>query len=333
MILNSGCNRLRRTAIALSTVLLLTSACSKVSLINETAYVIPERVKVRSAVAEAPRTVGELKSGDKVTVTDRAKSEDGNSWSKINGPEGQSGWVETRVLVKEEIVTQSRQLADEIKEIPAQATGKSKAQLKLRLTPDRTTDDNVTTTLPAGASFEIVARERKPRPHNLPTAQSPAGNANEVRYDEWYKVRLKDYAVLPAGWIYGGSVDLDIPGEILYFASTDRKIVGWQKIATLKGDDSKTGDHFLLMERKLAKADERVDFDRLKILAYDPRSRNYSTPFRDEVLGRFPVVLKMEGTRGGFTVHALGKDGNPITLDYGVEMLDGGRVKVTKPAK
>jgi hypothetical protein len=334
MMLNSGRNRLRRTAILLSTLVLLVSvACSKVSLINETAYVIPERVKVRSAVAEAPRTVGELKSGDKVTVTDRAKSEDGNNWSKINGPEGQSGWVETRVLVKEEIVNQSRALADEIKEIPAQATGKSKAQLKLRLTPDRTTDDNVMTTLSTGAAFDIVARERKPRPSNLPTAQSPTGNANEVRYDEWYKVRLKDYAVLPAGWIYGGSVDLDIPGEILYFASTDRKIVGWLKIATLKGDDSKTGDHFLLMERRLARADERVDFDRLKILAYDPRSRNYSTPFRDEVLGRFPVILKMEGTRGSFTVDALSKDGSPLKLEYAIEMLDGGRVKVTKPAK
>src|SRR5262249_5429630 len=194
-------------------------------------------------------------------------------------------------------------------------------------------DDNVMTTLVSGTVVEIVARERKPRPSNLPTAQSPVGNSNEVRYDEWYKVRLRDYAVLPAGWIYGGSVELDIPGEILYYASTDRKIVGWQRIATLRGDDSKSGDHYLVLERKLLKADERVDFDRIKVLAYDPKSRDYSTPFRDEVLGRFPVVLKMEGTRGNFRLTVIGRDRQLQQLNYGIEMLDAGRVKVTKPPK
>lgn len=324
-------------------ILIFFSSCSKVSLINETAYVIPEKLKVRSAVAEASRTVGELSGGDKVTVSDRARSEDGSNWSKINGPAGQSGWVETKNLVKEEIVEQSRKIAEELSGIPAQAIGKSKASLKLRLSADRASDDNVATLLPSGTMLEILARDRKPRPGNLPAAQTPApdkgsrdknsSEANAVRYDEWFKVRLKDYAVLPAGWIYGGSVELDIPGEILYFASTDRKIVGWQKIATLKGDDSKSGDHFLVLERKLFKADDRADFDRVKVLAYDPRTRNYGTPFRDEVLGRFPVILKMEGTRGGFSIDAIDQGGQQQKREYAIEMLDGGRVKVTKPPK
>jgi hypothetical protein len=309
---------------------LLAAACSKVSLINETAYVVPERLRVRSAVAEATRTVGELKTGDKVTVSDRAKAEDGSSWSKINGPDGQSGWVETKNLVKEEVVTASRKLADEVKAISAQALGKSKASLKLRLSPDRASDENVTTTLPAGTAFEIVGRDRKPRPSNLPTAQSPTGD-NQVRYDEWFKVRLKDYAVLPAGWIYGGSVELDIPGEILYFNSTDRKIVGWQRIATLKGDDSKSGDHYLVVERKITKADERADFDRVTVLAYNPYSREYGRKFKDEVIGRFPVELYMEGTRGSFRVMAFDTASQLQARDYTIEMREGGDIKVTKP--
>ncbi len=319
-------------AILFSILPIFAASCSKVSLINEVAYVVPDRLRVRSAVAEATRMVGELKTGDKVTVSDRAKAEDGTSWSKINGPDGQSGWVETKNLVSEEIVNQSRKLAEEIKEIPAQAIGKSKAALKLRLSPDRTSEDNVTTTLPAGAKFEIVGRERKQRPSNLPTAQSPTGD-NQIRYDEWFKVRLKDYSVLPAGWIYGGSVEMDIPGEILYFASTDRKIVGWQQIASLKGDDSKTGAHYLVVERKLFKADDRADFDRVKVMAYDPRSRNYGRKFKDEVSGRFPVELKMEGTRGSFRVMALDQAGQLQPRDYTIEMLDGGNMKVVKLAK
>jgi hypothetical protein len=311
-------------------------SCSRVSLINEKAFVVPERLKLKSSTAPASRVVGELKVGDEVTVSDRANAEDGKSWSKVNGPNGESGWVETATLVKEEIVERSRKIAEEVKEIPTQAVARSKAQLKLRLTADRTNDENVATLLPSGTVLEIVARDRKPRPGNLPTANE---GKNEVRYDDWFKVRLKELAVLPAGWIYGGSIDLDIPGEIVYFASTGRKIVGWQKIATLKGNDSRSGDHYLVLERKLFDADEQVDFDRVKVLAYDPNSRNYATPFRDEVLGRYPVVLNMEGTRGAFRLPAIrsaaanGQPAQAMQQEYTVEMLDGGRVKVTKVQK
>jgi hypothetical protein len=128
-------------------------------------------------------------------------------------------------------------------------------------------------------------------------------------------------------------VELDVPPEIVYFVSAGRRIAGWQKIGTLTGDNSKSGDHYLVLERKTFGPDEGVDFDRVKVLAYDPASRNYSTPFREDVQGRFPVVLKMQGTRGAFQLIVIDKDKQPQRLDYGIEMLEGGRVKVTKPAK
>ena len=217
--------------------------------------------------------------------------------------------------------------------------GKSKATLKLRLTPDRTGDDNVAATLPSGTVLEIVARDRKPRPASV-EAKSESGQAQsandsdaktEVKYDNWLQVRLKDYAVLPAGWIYGGSVELDIPGEIVYFASTGRRITGWQKLGTANGEDNRSGDHYLVLERKMFDADDRVDFDRVKVLAYDPSTRNYTTPFREDILGRFPIVLKMDGQQGTFRFNAIGKNDEKQTLEYTVEILSGGKIKVTKP--
>jgi uncharacterized protein YgiM (DUF1202 family) len=313
-------------------------SCSKGSSLNETAYVVPEKLRLRSSTAQAARVVSELKSGDRVTVTERSKSEDGTSWSNLNGPNSQSGWAESRYLVKDEIVTKSRQMAEEIRQIPTQAIGKSKATLKLRLTPDRTNDENVASTLPSGTVLEIVARDRKPRPASV-DAKSEGGQATnsdgkepETKYDNWLQVRLKDYAVLPAGWIYGGSVELDTPGDIVYFVSTGRRITGWQKLGTVHGDDSRAGDHYLVMERKVFDADDRVDFDRVKVLAYDPKSRNYSTPFRDDVLGRFPVVVKMEGQQGSFRINAIDKNDQKQELEYNVELLSGGKVKVTKPS-
>lgn len=314
---------------------LLTVSCSKGASLNETAYVVPEKLRLRSSTAQAARVVSELKSGDRVTVTQRAKSEDGTMWSEIKGPDGQSGWAESRYLVKDDIVTKSRQMAEDIRQIPTQAIGKSKASLKLRLTPDRTNDENVASTLPTGTVLEIVARERKPRPASI-DAKSEGGSADgkepEAKFDSWLQVRLKDYAVLPAGWIYGGSVELDTPGDIVYFVSTGRRITGWLKLGTVQGEDSRSGDHYLVMERKVFDADDRVDFDRVKILAYDPASRNYSTPFREDVLGRFPVVLKMEGQQGTFRINAIDKNDQKQELEYKVELLSGGKVKVTKPS-
>jgi hypothetical protein len=310
-----------------------------VSSLNETAYVVPERLKLRSSTAQASRVIAEVKGGDRVTITTRANAEDGTPWVKVNHPDGEQGWAEARYFVKEGVVEESRLIAEKIKDIQTQGTGKSKATLKLRLTPDRSNDSNVATLLPSGTTLEIVGRDRKPKPANLTVEaeneipSKTSKSAPEIKYDDWLLVRLKDYAVLPAGWIYGGSVGLEIPPEIIYFVSSGRRITGWQKIATIHGDDSKTGDHYLVVERKNSGADDQVDFDRVKILAYDPHTRNYSTPFREDLSGRFPVTLKMEGTLGQFQLITIDKNNQQQSLTYTIEMIDGGKVKVTRPIR
>jgi hypothetical protein len=250
----------------------------------------------------------------------------------VKGPNGELGWIKSLNLVRREIVEKSRQIAEEIKNVTTQAIGRSNAKLKLRLSPDRTDDDNVATTLPLGTRLEIVARERKPRPARIEgRVEAKEDSESSVRYDNWYKVRLKDYAILPAGWIYGDSVELEVPPEIFYFVSTGRRIIGWQKIGTVTGDDNDSGEHFLALERKNLGADEGVDFDRIKVLAYDPASRSYYTPFREDITGRFPVTMKMDGARGYFQIIAVDKTGQTKELIYGVEMLEGGKPRVAKP--
>jgi len=332
--------RTRSSTLLILAFSILTPSCSSVATLNETAYVVPERLKLKSSTAQASRIVAELKSGDRVTITARAFAEDSTLWAKVQGPDDNPGWAEARYFVKEDVVAESRRIAEKIKDVQTQAIGKSRATLKLRLTPDRSNDNNVATLLPSGTMLEVVDRERKPKPSTLvieaendSTANKAAGSTAEVRYDDWLLVRLKDYAVLPAGWIYGGSVDLDIPSDIIYFGSTGRRITGWQKIGTVHEDNSKSGDHYLVLERKIFNADEQVDFDRVKILAYDPFSRNYSTPFREDISGCFPVTLKMEGTRGQFQLPVIGKNRQSQLLTYDIEMLDGGKIKITKQTK
>jgi hypothetical protein len=233
----------------------LNASCSRSSALEETAYVAPANVKLRSSTAQIAKTLGELRGGDRITIMGRSYSEDGRLWVKIKAPNIDAGWAEARFFVKAKAVEESRRIAEMYKDIQTQAIGRSKAALKLRLTPDRSDDNNVASLLPEGTELEIVGRERKPKPAALVAEAegSPAANRTRgVAYDDWLLVRLKDYVVLPAGWIYGGSVELEIPGDILYFASTGRRITGWQKIGTVKDDSGRSGDHYLVLERTIS---------------------------------------------------------------------------------
>jgi hypothetical protein len=311
----------------------LHASCSGSAAPDETAYVVPANVKLRSSTAQVSKIEGELKGGDRITIVGRSYSEDGRPWVKIKAPNVDSAWAEARFFVKAKVVEESRRIAEMYKDTQTQAIGRSKASLKLRLTPDRSNDENVATLLSEGTVLEIVGRERKPKPAALVAEAEGSATGNKTvapAYDNWLLVRLKDYVVLPAGWIYGGSVELEIPGDIRYFASTGRRIAGWQKIGTVKEDNGNTGDHYLVLERTIVNADEHVDFDRVKVLAYDPASREYTTPFREDVSGRFPINLKMEGTRGRLKVPAIDKNNESKVVTYDIEMLDGGKVKVTR---
>lgn len=321
-------------ALALLAGMIMLSACSstKSALSSETAFVAPEKMRLRSSTAEAARNVGEVKSGDKVTISER-RSEGSTVWANITGPNGESGWIEARYLVKEEIVKAAQKLAAEMEDQPTQAVGKSKARLKLRLTPDRTDDDNVAFELPAGSVLDIVARERQPRPEKLeqrPATAAPGTAPAGPKFDDWYKVRLKSGSIIPAGWIYGGSVELDVPGDIVFYTSTGQRITGWQTLGSVQDEQNQTKEHYLVAEKQLFGGDEQLDFNRLKVLAFDPKKGEYYTPFREEVRGRFPIVVKKNGKAGTIKLTALGRDQQPQPLEYTFEMLETGRPKVTR---
>jgi Bacterial SH3 domain len=311
----------------------LNASCSRSVTLDETAYVAPANLKLRSSTAQISNIVGELKGGDRITIVGRSYSVDGKLWVKVKSPKADSGWAEARYFVSAKVVEESRRIAERIKDNQTQAIGRSKATLKLRLTPDRTDDENVATTLPQGTILEVVGRERKPKPATavIEDEGNPEASKAAARpFDDWLLVRLKDYVVLPAGWIYGASVELEIPGDIIYFASTGRRIMGWQKLGTVKEENGRSGDHYLVLERMISGADEHVDFDRVKVLAYDPAARDYITPFREELSGKFPVSLKMEGTRGQFKVPVISKDNQSKLVTYDVEILANGSVVVTR---
>lgn len=311
---------------AILSLLLSGVSCRSDTTGGSTAIVAIDRMRLRSSTAEAARTVGELKGGDRVAIVESAEAE-GVSWVKIQGPDGMTGWAQMRNLVDQEAFDRSHRLAEELKQVQNQALGRSKASLKLRLTPDRSSEENVLSMLPSGTEVEILGRERRPRPAALTELKDPEAQT-DTKYDEWYKVRIRENQVTPAGWIYGGSVELQIPPEIVYYPSSGRRIVGWQTLGEASDAEGRSGRHFLVLEREMFGPDLEADFDRIKVLAYDPASRDYSTPFREDLSGRFPVSTKLEGRRGSFEVPETG--GSQKSIRYEFEVLEGSKFKVSR---
>lgn len=311
---------------------LMGCSSAKGVLNNEVAFVAPEKVRLRSSTAEAARSVGEVKSGDQVSIIER-KTEGNTAWANIKSPEGITGWVESKTLVKQSIVNAAQKIANEIRDIPTQAVGKSKARLKLRLTPDRNDDDNVAFELSAGTVLDIISHDRQPRPERLIAQQAASANPaapSIPKFDDWYQVRLRNLAIIPAGWIYGGSVELDVPGDISFFASTGRRITGWQTIGSTQDEQNQTKEHYLVAEKPLFGSADQLDFDRLKVLAFDPKGGEYYTPFREDLKGRFPILVKRDGNHGSIQVLALDKTKQPATVDFTFEITENGRPKVTR---
>jgi hypothetical protein len=321
----------------------LSTGCERRPPLEEKAYVAPERLKLKSSTAQAARYIAELPGGTLVTITDREASDEGILWAEIRGPqpENRVGWVEARFLVNAQLVESSRQLEAQIRSIPTQAHGRSKATLKVRLTPDRAGEENVVTVVPSGSLLEIVGRERHPRPPTSPSTPNEGENPllpslssapPDQKFDDWYLVRTQSLPIAPAGWIYGGSVMLDVPPEIAYFVSDGRRITGWQKLGSAADEFGRSGDHYLVLEHRIAGGQENLDYDRLKILAYDPLTRGYRTPFREDLAGRYPVSLSMLGSRGYLEFSAADRSGQVRPYRYQLDLDAAGSIRTSRLA-
>src|SRR4029079_18423530 len=94
------------------------------------------------------------------------------------------GWIEARNVMPEDVLADSQKLADEDKDVPAQASGQLRASSNLRLTPDRGGNENIMMRLDSGSAFEIVGWKRVPKPKTSEEIESDvapkAGSAQQT---------------------------------------------------------------------------------------------------------------------------------------------------------
>lgn len=359
--------------IALSSVWIFTG-CSTFAGKSKSGVVIARRAQIRSSVAVVAAELVEVARGDVVDILESTEVQDQTiadlkeRWFRVRAHDeaGTEGWIEARNIITDDMLDQSRKLADEDKELQAQATGQLRNTSNLRLSPDYTTAENVLMKMENGATFEIVGWKRLPKAKTGDEAETgeasaspspggrggnrsaPAAGTDEVpRAPEettelWYKVRLQPaVSPAPAGWIYGKQVELTVPPDIIFYR-TGRDFVAWQRLdgdpearaAHEPGKEEKPGS-WVILEKATSTEPHKLDepeFDRIYVIGYEKYDQEHYTAYRSPDLnGYLPMKISGTGDDKTFTITVSGADGQRREAAFRVYKDDRGHMKVSAP--
>lgn len=353
----------------------LLAGCSTFASRANTGVVVSRRAQIRSSTAVVAADLLEVSRGDSVEIlnstevpdpTDNTKTE---LWYRVRATDVDKteGWVEARNIMPEDVLEKSRKLGAEDKDIQAQATGQLHASSNLRLTPERTTNDNIMMRLDSGSSFEIVGWKRVPRvkdaesesdvapkPGSAAAPMRRTGRGDERAEEEpettelWYKVRLSpENSPAPAGWIFGKQVELTVPSDIIYYR-TGREFVAWRRLDEEPSDETsattKTKDvakesrpgSWVILERSNPKNEPRKigepDFDRIYVLGYEKHDQDHYTAYRSpDVEGYLPVRVEGRGANKTFMVRIKDESGQVKDMTFSLYRDQHGVMRVNPP--
>jgi hypothetical protein len=354
---------------------LLLTGCSTLANRSNTGTVVARSAQIRSSTAVVAADLLERNRGDVIDILDSIDIPDPNDNSKkerwyrvrAHDEDKTEGWIEARNIMLEKVLENARKLAEEDKGIQAQATGQLHAGSNLRLTPDRSSSENIMMRLDSGSSFEIIGWKRvpkvraepsesdtAPKPGSATTATNKGAQSEEENQEEqettelWYRVRLSpSISPAPEGWIYGKQVELTVPSDIIYYR-TGREFVAWRRLDEDTSDESsavKTKDvakesrpgSWVILERSSAKEPHKLDepdFDRIYVLGYEKHDQDHYTAYRSPDLeGYLPMRVEGRGADRTFTVRIKDESGKIIEAKYSLYRDDHGVMRVAPPGE
>lgn len=354
---------------------LLLAGCQTLASEGSTGVIVARRAQIRSSTAVVAADLLQVDRGDIVDiiestdVTDPSDNTRKERWLRVKARDEDTteGWIEARNVMPDDVLESAKKIEAEDKDVPTQATGQLRASSNLRLTPDRSGNENIMMRLDSGSSFDIVSWKRVPKPKSSEaietdvapkagSAQQNTGRSGRQNSDDrdqeqeetnelWYKVRLSaPTSPAPAGWIYGKQVELAVPSDIIFYR-TGREFVGWQR---LDGDskDKAAGDKdgarearpgsWLILEKSSSGQPRRLDepdFDRIYVLGYDKRNQEHYTAYRSpDLKGYLPARIEGQGDEKTFILQ-LQDDagGSPKEVRYSLYKDARGVLKINAP--
>lgn len=373
VISNSKMNSAFCKSLLILLVLVLVQGCKTLAKQNDTGVVVARRAQIRSSTAVVAADLLEVNRGEVVDILDFQDVQDPSDnskkerWLRVQGhdEDGTEGWIESRNVMPDEVLQASKKLAEEDKGIPAQASGQLRASSNLRLSPDRSGNENIMMRLDSGSTFEIIGWKRVPKPKGSESTESDtapkAGSAqqgtsrgNKDNQDEnepeetnevWYRVHLPSLSSpAPAGWIYGKQVELTVPSDIIFYR-TGREFVAWQRLDgdSSEADGSKGKDaakeakpgSWVILEKSSSDQPHTLgepDFDRIYVLGYDKRDQEHYTAYRSpDLKGFLPCRVEGRPDNRTFIIRVQDENGQVSDVQYGIYKDARGYLKVSAP--
>ncbi|HTR26298.1 MAG TPA: SH3 domain-containing protein [Terriglobales bacterium] len=317
----------------------------------EIAYVSGVEVNLRDRVAQAFDKVGLVKNGDRVEVLDHDRR-----FVKVRTAAGQTGWMEQRYLVSQQVYDQLQKLTADNANDPVQAAGITRSETNLHVEPGRETEHLYQ--IPAGEKLSLLKRgtadknaapprsaaikpqpppsektgqkrtaatpgpssgQNQTPPSPLPsTAVKPAGPAPVV--EDWWLVRDSHGRV---GWVLSRMVDLDIPLDVAQYAEGQR-IVALFVLNEVEDPQAQARDKKIpqyLMVLTEPKDGAPFDFNQIRVFTWNVKRHRYETAYRERFEGMLPVTqgkedFGKEGVLPTFAVRVIGQDGQLIEQKY-----------------
>jgi hypothetical protein len=354
------------------------AGCSAIARTGSSGVVVSHRAQIRSSTAVVAADLLEVSRGDGVDILESEEVPDPSDntkkelWYRVRARDADKteGWIEARNIMPDDVLEKSRKVAEEDKDVQAQATGQLHASSNLRLSPDRTKDDNIMMRLDSGSSFEIVGWKRVPKvkedaPDESDIAPKP-GSATSTRRSRsdrseeedqeakettelWYKVRLAPaISPAPAGWIFGKQVELTVPSDIIYYR-TGREFVAWRRLdeessdetsATQTKDVAKTSrpGSWVILEKSNPKDEPHKmgepDFDRIYVLGYEKHDQDHYTAYRSpDIEGYLPLKVEGKGANKTFTARIKEESGQVKEMTFSLYRDEHGVMRVNPPGE
>ncbi|MFN6963763.1 MAG: hypothetical protein ACK4S4_08360 [Pyrinomonadaceae bacterium] len=337
------------------------SGVSSIVGLNDTAVVIAKTAQIRTSYAVVAADLLEVKRNDQLDILDQVEFEK-VLWYRVRAHDEAKteGWIEAQNVITSDVLDKSKKLAEEFANVPAQSAGQLRAASNLRLAPEMK-PENVLFKLAGGSSFEIMGwqyvpkqeagddvdsnsagRSRRSRSEEIDAAREENEPEKlDDKYDIWYKVRLdRSVSPAPAGWLFGRQVELQIPSDIVYFQSNNRKFIAWQRLDAENaekgavGRATTPGNWVVLSRTNAVKAIDGVepDFDGIVVLAFDKYDQSYYTAWRSsgDVWGQLPMRIEGTGDSKSVILRLRGPDGQIVEKRFSI-FKDKSRVRVTPP--
>ena len=279
------------------------------------AYVSAPQVNMRDRVSALYNKTGTLTNGERVEVLEKNKR-----FVRVKNSRGETGWVEMRYLVDDDVYRGLEKLAAENRKTPVEGHGLARATLKMHLTPGRDTESLIQ--LKEGDRVELLKRSTVEKPGSsappkpLTKAAAEKQKKSKTAETEEPAVPMEDWWLVRdsqghAGWVLARMVDVDVPLEVAQYAEGQR-IVAYFVLNKVHDEEAPAGD-----DPKAGRAPRDVpqylvlltepkdgmpwDFNQARIFTWNLKRHRYETAYRERNLfGVFPATVGTED---------FGKDG------------------------